>query len=113
MPRVRDVCSHVRSKNAGPFWITIDLFFDGEELYRRYRDDRVFTPGRIAPLFGTQAALVKRFPVDRLNMLKISFPRPKPQGGIVERDMHSGQQYVRVLALELDEEERVVSSRLR
>ncbi len=45
MPKVRDVCSQVRSKNAGPFWITIDTFFDGEDPYRRYRDDVVFTPG--------------------------------------------------------------------
>ena len=27
MPRLADVCRHVRSKNAGPFWITVDLFF--------------------------------------------------------------------------------------
>ena len=113
MPKVRDVCSHVRSKNAGPFWITVDLFFDGEQLYRRHRDDVVFTPARIAPLFGTQAALVKRFAVDRLNMLKISFPRPKPQGGMVERDMHSGQQFVRVLGLELEAAESDLGSRLR
>jgi Domain of unknown function (DUF4387) len=103
VPKVRDVCSHVRSKNAGPFWITIDVFFDGEDLYRRYRDDAVFTPEQIAPLFDTQAALVKRSPVDRLNMIKISFPRPRPQGGVVERDMHSGQQFVRILALDLAE----------
>jgi hypothetical protein len=102
VPKVRDVCSHVRSKNAGPFWITIDVFFDGEELYRRYRDDVVFTVEQIALLFATQKELVKRSPVDRLNMIKISFPRPKPQGGIVERDMHSGQQFVRILALDLE-----------
>lgn len=103
MPKVRDVCSHIRSKNAGPFWITLDVFFDGEESYRRYHDDVVFAPERIGPLFDTEAALVKRYPVDRLNMLKISFPRPRPQGGIVERDMHSGQQFVRILALDLEE----------
>ncbi|MEA2725650.1 MAG: hypothetical protein QOF70_125, partial [Acetobacteraceae bacterium] len=27
MPRLGDVCRHIRSKNAGPFWITVDLFF--------------------------------------------------------------------------------------
>jgi Domain of unknown function (DUF4387) len=101
VPKVRDVCSHVRSKNAGPFWITIDVFFDGEEPYRRYRDDPAFSPERIAQLFETHPALVKRFAVDRLTMLKISFPRPRPQGGVVERDMHSGQQFVRLLALDV------------
>jgi hypothetical protein len=34
-------------------------------------------------------------------MVKVSYPRAAPQGGMVERDMHSGQQYVRLLDLEL------------
>jgi hypothetical protein len=36
MVKVSDVCRHVRSKNAGPFWVTIDLFFDGPENFARY-----------------------------------------------------------------------------
>lgn len=36
-----------------------------------------------------------------LHMLKISFPRPAGQGGFEERDMHSGQQYVYMLNVEL------------
>ena len=27
MPKLRDVCRQVRSKSAGPYWITVDLFF--------------------------------------------------------------------------------------
>jgi hypothetical protein len=41
-------------------------------------------------------------PVESLAMVKISYPRTSPQGGIVERDMHSGQQFVRLLDAELD-----------
>jgi hypothetical protein len=33
--------------------------------------------------------------------VKISFPRKTSQGGVVERDMHQGQQYVRLLSIEL------------
>ena len=35
MPKLSDVCSHVRSKNAGPFWITVDLFFSDAETFAR------------------------------------------------------------------------------
>jgi hypothetical protein len=38
MPKIGEICSHVRSKNAGPFWITVDLFFDAEATFKRYRD---------------------------------------------------------------------------
>lgn len=102
MAKVRDVCRHVRSKQAGPFWVTIDLFFDGEESFRRYRDARVLSPQLFERLYGADAALVKRFPVDDLCMIKVSYPRPAPQGGVVERDLHSGQQFVRLLDVELD-----------
>jgi Domain of unknown function (DUF4387) len=50
-----------------------------------------------AKVFGVDPALVKRFAVDTLSVVKISYPRKTPQGGAVERDMHSGQQYVRLL----------------
>ena len=102
MVKVRDVCRHVRSKQAGPFWVTIDLFFDGPENYARYHASPSLSPDLFAGLYGTDAAMVKRIPVETLAMIKISYPRAAPQGGMVERDMHSGQQYVRLLDVELD-----------
>lgn len=101
MAKVRDVCHHIRSKNAGPFWVTFDLFFDGPETYRRYRDSTTLSPELFARLYGTDPALVKKFAIDDLNIVKISYPRATPQGGTEERDMHSGQQYVRLLDIEL------------
>ena len=101
MAKVRDVCRHVRSKNAGAFWVTIDLFFDGYDNYQRYCQSEVLGPAAIADLYCTDPARVKRMPVESLAMVKISYPRPSPQGGIVERDMHSGQQFVRLLDVEL------------
>ena len=102
MAKVRDVCRHVRSKNAGAFWVTIDLFFDGHDNYLRYRESEALGPAAIASLNGTDPARVKRVPVESLGMVKISYPRTSPHGGIVERDMHSGQQFVRLLDVELD-----------
>jgi hypothetical protein len=101
MPKVGEVCRHVRSKNAGPFWVTVDLFFPNEELFRRYRDAPALGPEAFARLYETDPALVKRLPVDNLHMIKISFPRAKPQGWMGERDMHAGQQYARLLDVEL------------
>jgi Domain of unknown function (DUF4387) len=101
MPKLRDVCRHVRSKVAGPFWVTIDLFFDGEESYRKYHDNVSIQPAAIAKIYDTDPDLVAIYPVESLNMIKISYPRATPQGGVVERDLHSGQQYVYLLDVEL------------
>jgi hypothetical protein len=99
--KLRDVCRHIRSKNAGPFWVTIDLFFDGPDQYRRYRDSPAIGPDLFARLYGVDPATVKRFPVDGLSMIKVSYPRTSPQGGVLERDMHCGQQCVRLLDVEV------------
>ena len=102
MAKLRDVCRHVRSKNAGPFWITIDIFFPDRETYLRYRDSATLGPAVFASLYGANPSLVRNSPVDPLNVIKISFPRTSPQGGIVERDMHSGQQFARLLGIDID-----------
>ena len=101
MPKLYDVCRHVRSKVAGPFWVTIDLFFDGPESYARYADDPALSAEAVARLYGVEPASVRRFKVDDLDVVKISIPRSQPQGGVLERDMHSGQQFVPMLSLEL------------
>jgi len=101
MPSVNDVCRHVRSKNSGPFWVTIDLFFDGPETFERYANDPALGPDTIARLYGADPAQVKRFAVPSLHIVKISYPRATPQGGMIERDLHSGQQFVRLLDVEL------------
>ncbi len=102
MPTVNDVCRHVRSKLAGPFWVTFDLFFDGEENFKRYSASPSLGPGLFERVFGADPALVRHYPVPTLNMVKISYARSSPQGGEVERDMHCGQQFARILDVELE-----------
>ena len=101
MPSLKDVCRYVRSKNAGPFWVTVDLFFDGAESYAKFHDDPAISAEAVAAIYGVDAALVRRFAVKSLSMVKISYPRATPQGGVHERDMHSGQQFVPLLELQL------------
>jgi hypothetical protein len=102
MPRLSDICRYVRSKNAGPFWVTVDLFFDGPETYARHADDPAIGAEAVAALYGVDAAQVKRFKVDDLNVVKLSFPRRTPRGGALERDMHAGQLFVPMLDIDLD-----------
>ena len=101
MPTVRDVCRHVRSKNAGPFWVTVDVFFRSQQHFEQYHDSPALDAEAFAALYGIDASTVKRFPVASLSVLKVSYARRAPQGGVVERDMHSGQAYVRLLDIEL------------
>ena len=51
MPSLSEVCTHVRSKNAGPFWITIDLTFADRESLARHAGDALAL-GTLPPRLG-------------------------------------------------------------
>ena len=110
MSEVREICRYVRSKNAGPFWITIDLYFHDREGFDRYANAPQLRPAAIGALYGVDPAMVKHFPLPDLLILKISYPRLRPQGGAMERDMHGGQQYIRLLDVELEASPEGVTS---
>ncbi|MBL4802186.1 MAG: DUF4387 domain-containing protein [Emcibacter sp.] len=101
MPKVREVCRTVRSKVAGPFWVTMDLMFDSQESYDLYSQSPALNAEAIGNVYSVDPAEVMHFPVPKLKVLKISYPRKTPQGGVEERDLHSGQQYTYILDLEL------------
>lgn len=101
MPKLSDVCHDIRSKNAGPFWITVDLFFDGREAFDRYSAASELQPEALAAIFDVPPGQVGRYPVPELSVLKISYPRKDPQGGMIERDLHGGQQFARLVDIEV------------
>ena len=81
--------------------ITVDMFFHDQESFDRYVNSKVLQPAGIAPMFGVRPDQVGFYPVRDLHVLKISYPRKDPQGGMIERDLHGGQQFARIVDLEL------------
>lgn len=89
-----DLAIEVRSKNAGPFWVTMELFLRDADGYRIAADESFLDEGVIARLYRVDAATVRMFRIPSLNVVKISFPRPVPQGSLRDRDVHAGQHHV-------------------
>jgi len=50
------------------------------------------------------AGQIRIFWLPSLRAIKISFPRPAPQGSFTDRDMHAGQQHIPLAALRLPPE---------
>mgnify|MGYP000930254698 CR=1 FL=1 len=86
MPELGQIAQKVRSKNAGPFWLTIDIFCADSAAFDRVR--RGLKDDAVARLYGIDRQLMKRFDIADLNVVKISFPRPQVQGTRADRDMH-------------------------
>jgi hypothetical protein len=94
-----DLALEVRSKNAGPFWMTLDVFLPDEAAYRIA--DTLITPDVISELYRVSPEALQIFRIPRLNVVKVSFPRPLSQGSLHDRDMHAGQHHVPLANLPL------------
>ncbi|EMM7970556.1 TPA: DUF4387 domain-containing protein [Pseudomonas aeruginosa] len=90
----------IRSKNAGPFWLTFDIFCQDAETFRTLCADPHLTGQAIAAMMHSDPEQVRIFQMAPLNVIKISLPRPVVQGSVADRDMH-GAQWGYVLAEEL------------
>ena len=98
---LRDVASFVRSKNAGPFAVTIDIFFAEETVYRAVRWSGLLSESRIADIYGVPQESVRLFAVDQALAIKISLPRPVAAGDFGDSDVAGGQQFLPLLDLVL------------
>jgi len=87
----------IRSKNAGPFWVTMEAFMKDDRGYSIAAD--LINETTVAALYAVSAESVQIFRIPALNVVKISFPRPVPQGSLCDRDIHAGQHHVPLAGL--------------
>ena len=98
MARLADLAAKIRSKNAGPFWVTVDIFCGDAACFEEIRH-RLHTETVCARL-QADPATVKRFDIESLAVIKFSVIRPAIQGSRFDRDMHGAQ--LAVLFAEMD-----------
>ena len=94
MTTLSDLALEVRSKNAGPFWVTMELFLRDADGYRIAADETFLNARVVGELYRVDPATIQFFRIPALHVVKISFPRPVSQGSLRDRDMHAGQHHV-------------------
>ncbi|NOZ21285.1 MAG: DUF4387 domain-containing protein [Planctomycetes bacterium] len=92
--RLYNCAKVIRSKNAGPFTLTIDLFFESKEIFDRVLASPWFTAEQIARLYGVEGSSVRICPFERVLAVKVSMPRPGASSGAPgDRDVYGSQQH--------------------
>ena len=98
MVALKDIAKVLRSKNAGPFEVTIDIVFKNNEDYKKFMKSGVITPELIARLYKLPVEKILTFSgFEAANAFKITIPRRRNQGSIGETDMHAAQQHAPLL----------------
>ena len=101
MARIRDIAKVCRSKNAGPFHLTIDVAFDEQAMFEKVRASRVLGPALFARLYGVAESdvLFTEYPVGYA--FKATIPRLKSAGDVGDTDVYGAQQHAPLLDVEI------------
>ena len=101
MARLRDIAKVCKSKNAGPFELTIDVMFESRELFDKVLATNVFCAELFARQYGVRVEDVT-FTVYRPALaFKGTVPRKISSGDVGDTDVYGAQQHAPMLDVEI------------
>jgi hypothetical protein len=92
-----ELCSLIRSKNAGPFVLTFDFMARDESTYAELVEHPLLVPATFAKLYGVAEETVRLQAHATAMAVKVSIPRPVTQGSAGDRDCYGGQYAAAIL----------------
>jgi hypothetical protein len=101
MTPIRDIARVIRSKNSGPYELTLDIIFRNRELMENVEASGVLNRSTIAGLYGIKEELITDilyFPP--ANAAKIVMIRTIVSGSPGDSDVYGAQQHAPLLKLE-------------
>lgn len=94
-----DIAKILRSKNAGPLFITFDLIFHNEADMKKVYTS--LTKEAIAKAYDTDASSIDIIAYEIVNSIKITFPRKHISGSIYDNDIYGCQQHMPLANIEI------------
>jgi hypothetical protein len=104
VPKLYEVASMVRSKNAGPFELTIEIMFPDSRTYDHVVSSGVVTADTVAERYGIDPSTIRVFNFAPGDAIKVSFPRAIVSGDVDDSDVAGGQQYALVVDMDVPDQ---------
>src|SRR5437899_1135861 len=103
--------SMLRSKNAGPFQITIDIFFKEHAVYVAFKEEGALTPAAVAKLYQIDVAdVLGIYFWDVTSAVKVTLRRSASAGSIFDNDCYGAQQHAPLLNVRVPQPARQVAA---
>jgi hypothetical protein len=99
--KLYELAQMIRSKNAGPFMLTLDVLFDTHEKYEKARDCGKLTPENFARLYSVPVESVQMYLLPLANAIKFSIPRPSVSGDFNDRDIYGCQWHAPLVMMDI------------
>ena len=94
-----DLAKIIRSKNAGPLYITFDLMFDCKENMEKVVSS--LTKEQISAAYNVPVEQIDIIPYDCVDSVKITFPHKHVSGSLEDDDVYGCQQHMPLAQIEL------------
>lgn len=94
-----DLTQVLRSKNAGPTLLTLDLFFKDAAGYALAAASPALSVPAVAALYQVAPALVQRHLLPTLLAIKFALPRRSIAGSPGDGDVYGAQQHAPLLGI--------------
>lgn len=101
MPKLKDLAKVIRSKNAGPFLVTMDVMFADAETYLRVKRTGVMSRELFSRLYSVPLDEVIYHEYDSAYSFKGTIPRVASCGDINDGDVYGAQQHAPLLDVEI------------
>ena len=103
MKTLKDIATVIRSKNAGPYELTLDVIFSDRKVFEDFCQKKIFNKEVIAKLYHIEekdVLSIVEFPPAMA--VKATIVRPLASGALGERDVYGAQQHVPLMNLEVE-----------
>lgn len=94
MKRLAELADVLRSKNAGPLFVTFDMMFRQRETYEKVMRSGIITRELVSKIYNVPADQVVITPYDIVNSIKVTIPRKYVSGDIRDDDIYGSQQHM-------------------
>ncbi|MBR0139999.1 MAG: DUF4387 domain-containing protein [Firmicutes bacterium] len=101
--KLRDVASVIRSKNAGPFELTLDVLLKDQETFELLKNADAINKELISRLYHTpEENIISIVYFPNARAIKATIIRPYPSGALQERDVYGAQQHFPLMNAEIE-----------
>lgn len=102
MSELWEVTRLIRSKNAGPWQITIDIMFDDPHQFELTSQGELALPKTYSDMYRVAESDVQVYIHRAALAIKVTLPRPTPAGSLKETDVFGGQFHSPLVRYQVD-----------
>ena len=99
--QLQDLAQVIRSKNAGPLRLTLDVMFRNDADYQKAAQSPGLSAENIGKLYDVPVTAVEIIPYPLGRAIKIVLPRRIISGDPGDRDVYGAQQHTPLLEIEI------------